>query len=299
MNVWENIKLTFKKGDALIKLIYVNVAVFVLLKAVVIVLRLFNMQAGFILHWFAVPADLPQLLHRVWTPISYMFLHDGFFHLFFNMLCLYWFGKIFLSVYSSRHLVGLYFVGGLVAALFYVAAYNIFPYFADKIPYSILLGASGSIMAIVVASAFKLPNMEVRLLLFGGVKLKYIAIVAVLVSFFGITSDNAGGEFAHLGGALSGYLFVALLNKGTDITAWVNRLADWVVNIFRPNPLKVKKGKKTKNNSSYHKMTDEEYNMNKANSMAEIDRILDKIKASGYDSLTADEKRKLFEQGKK
>lgn len=298
MNVWENIKLTFKRGDTLIKLIYVNVGIFVLLKIAVILLKLFNISAGFILPWLAVPADLSMLLQRFWTPVTYMFLHEGFFHLFFNMLCLYWFGKIFLSVFSERHLVGLYFVGGLVSALFYVAAYNIFPYYAPMVSSSVLLGASGSIMAIIIASAAKLPNMEIRLFLLGGVKLKYVAIATILVSFFGITSANGGGELAHLGGALTGYLFILFLNKGTDITAWFNKIADAVVNLFKPKQLKVKKGKKNAAQQT-KKMTDEEYNMNKAKNMVEIDRILDKIKESGYDSLTSDEKRRLFEQGKK
>lgn len=292
MNVWDNIKTTFKKGDALIKLIYVNVGVFVLLKIAVILLKLFNISSSFILPWLAVPADLSMLLHRFWTPLSYMFLHEGFFHMFFNMLCLYWFGKIFLSVFSEKHLVGLYFVGGLAGALFYITAYNLFPYYAPLVPASILLGASGSIMAIITASAFKLPNMEMRFFLVGNVKLKYIAIIAILVSFFGITSSNGGGELAHLGGALTGYLFTTLLNKGTDITAWFNKIIDGIITLFRPRKLKVKKGKSGTN----RKMSDAEYNMHKASNMAEIDRILDKIKESGYDSLSADEKRKLFEQ---
>lgn len=295
MNVWENIKLTFKKGDALIKLIYVNVGVFLLLKAVLIVLKLFNLSGTFLLSWLAIPADPTLLLQRFWTPVSYMFLHEGFFHLFFNMLCLYLFGKIFLSVFSERHLVGLYFVGGFIAALFYVLAYNLFPYYEPLVHASILLGASGSIMAIITASAFRLPNMEIRLFLLGGVKLKYVAIATILVSFFGITSSNGGGELAHLGGALTGYLFVLLLNKGIDITLWFNKLIDGIVNLFRPRRMRVKKGTHRPN----RKMNDAEYNMHKAQNMAEIDRILDKIKASGYDSLSSDEKRRLFEQGKR
>ncbi len=298
MNIWENIKLTFKRGNVLTQLIYVNVGVFVLLKAIAIILLLFNMDSGFIISWLAVPADLSMLLRRFWTPVSYMFLHEGFFHLFFNMLCLYWFGRIFLSVFSERHLVGLYFVGGLVAALFYIVSYNVFPYYASLVPVSILLGASGSIMAIIVASATKLPNMEIRLFLLGGIKLKYIAIASVLVSFFGITSANGGGELAHLGGALTGYLFIILLNKGTDITGWMNKILDGIVTVFRPKKMKVRKVKKNTTRPNT-RMSDEEYNMNKARNMAEIDRILDKIKESGYESLTAEEKRRLFEQERK
>ena len=298
MNVWKNIKLTFERGNTLTKLIYVNAGVFLLFSIILIILRLFNMSGAFMPAWFALPADLGLLFHRFWAPITYMFLHEEFFHLFFNMLCLYWFGKIFLSVFSERHLLGLYFVGGLIAALFYIMAYNIFPYYAPFVSASTLRGASGSIMAIVVASATRLPNMEIRLLLVGGVKLKYVAVVAVLTSFFGITSGNGGGELAHLGGALSGYLFIAFLDKGTDITAWFNKIIDAIVTIFKPQQMKVKKGKKNAAKQS-KKMTDAEYNMNKTKNMFEIDRILDRIKESGYDSLTTEEKKRLFEQGKK
>ena len=168
MNVWENIKTTFRRGDALVKLIYVNAGVFLALKVAVIVLKLFNLPGLPLYSWLAMPADPVALLHRPWTLLTYMFLHEGFFHLFFNMLCLYWFGKLFLTVYSERHLVGLYLVGGLVAGAFYAVAFNLFPYYEPLVHASILMGASGSIMAITVATAFRLPNMEIRLFLVGG-----------------------------------------------------------------------------------------------------------------------------------
>lgn len=300
MNIWENIKQTFKQGNGEIKLIYINLAVFILYNAIVIVLKLFRIEEGVPLAtWLAVPSNLHILLHRLWTPITYMFFHEGFFHFLFNMLCLYWFGKIFLYVYSERHLIGLYITGGLFGALLYVIAYNIFPLFADRVGNSILLGASGSVMAIILAAATKMPDMSIRLLLIGNIKLKYIAIVTVLISFFGLTSANAGGEFAHLGGALAGYLFVTAMNKGKDITAWINKIIDWIVTLFRPQKKKMRVNKGAKKAAATHKMTDAEYNMHKARTMEEIDRILDKIKKSGYESLTTDEKRKLFEQGKK
>jgi len=146
-------------------------------------------------------------------------------------------------------------------------------------------------MAVILAVATKSPNMEMRMLLVGNVKLKYIAAFVVLTSFFGITSNNAGGEIAHLGGALTGYLFIVSLRQGRDITAWLNKGIDTIYDFFKPRKLRVKK------NASYsgRKMSDAEYNQNKANRMKEIDRILDKIKASGYESLSADEKKRLFE----
>jgi hypothetical protein len=209
-------------------------------------------------------------------------------------MTLYWFAQIFIMCFNSRQLTGLYLIGGLSGALFYIASYNIFPYFAPVVSASVLLGASASIMAIVVAAALRAPNMELRLLFLGNIKLKYIAILFILISFFGITSNNAGGEIAHLGGALAGYIFIVSLRSGKDITRWLNNFLDFIVNIFKPRKLKVKSAK-TKTN---RKMTDAEFNMNKARRMEDIDKILDKIKTSGYDSLSADEKKKLFDQGR-
>lgn len=145
-------------------------------------------------------------------------------------------------------------------------------------------------MAIVVATALQLPNLEMRFMLIGVVKLKYIAIAAVLISFFGITSSNAGGELAHLGGALYGYFFIVSLRRGKDHTKSFSRWMDGLTNLFKRRKLKVKH---TNNVSS--KMTDGEFNRQKAKKMVEVDHILDKIKTSGYGSLTADEKKRLFE----
>lgn len=296
MNIWKEIKLSFKQNSSVIKLIYINIGIFAILKVLSIFFQLFNVTDIFIYRWLAIPANLTDLPHRFWTPVAYMFVHEGFLHLFFNMICLYWFGKMFLSMLSEKHLVGIYLVGGLASGLFYVLVYNIFPYYASSIYSSILIGASGSIMAIIAATATKMPNIEVRLLFLGNIKLKYIAIVTVLISFFSITSSNGGGEIAHLGGALTGYLFIILLNKGRDITAWMNKILDGTATLFRPKKkMKVKKRKL----QFERKMNDGEYNQQKVKNMAEIDHILDKIKESGYNSLTSDEKKRLFDQSKK
>jgi len=293
MNILDHIKLTFLRENSITKLIFINLIVFVVLKMTLIFLLLFNISGSFLLPYLAVPADLTQLLHRAWTPVTYMFLHEGFMHLFFNMFSLYWFGKIFLMCFSEKQLIGLYVVGGLLAALFYISAFNIFPYYAGNLHQSLLLGASGSIMAIIVASAIQMPNMEMQLVFMGSIKLKYIASVVVLMSFFGITSDNGGGQLAHLGGALAGYLFVLSLRQGKDVTLGISWFLDAINNAFQPRKLKVKPNK-TRNKQT---MTDAEFNINKARKMAQIDQILDKIKTSGYESLSSEEKKRLFEQG--
>ena len=295
MNYFENISQTFKQGSSLIKLIYINISVFVLVKLIIILLLLFNISNSFLVSYLAIPADLNNLLQHAWTPFTYMFLHEGIMHILFNMLALFWFGKIFLMFFSDKQLVGLYLFGGLIAALFYVIAFNIFPYYSPVLHQSLLLGASGSIMAIIVATAFQSPNMEMQLLFIGPVKLKYIAIVTVLMSLFGITSSNGGGELAHLGGALAGYFFIVSLHQGKDLTKGFSIILDAIITFFKPRRLKVKYNK----SGNKTRMSDADFNVNKARKMAEIDKILDKIKTSGYESLSAEEKKRLFEQGNK
>ena len=290
MNVFDNLKLTYKNGSMVIKLIYVNVALFLVISILSVVFKLFNLNGLDYTSWFSVPSNTSHLLTHFWTPLTYMFYHEHFFHILFNMLVLFWFGKIFTMYYSEKQLLSLYIFGGLMGAFVYVISYNVFPFYEIASYNSVLMGASGSILAILVASAVRAPNMEMQLLLIGRIKLMWIAVATVLISIFGLTSENGGGEMAHLGGALAGYLFVTFDRKGTDITLFITKIIDFFVNLFRPRP--------RKKASVYHaqKMSPAEYNQKKAQDVKDIDRILDKIKTSGYESLTTDEKRKLFEQ---
>lgn len=293
MQFLDYFKQTFKQGNALTRLIYINIAVFVVVKLIIISFTLFNNANANFLSYLAVPAGLNQLLTRIWTPITYMFLHEGIMHILFNMLNLFWFGKLFLMYFSEKHLVGLYLLGGIFGAVFYIVAFNVFPFYAPLLYQSLLLGASGSIMAIIVATATKSPDMEMQLLLLGSIKLKYIALFIIGLSFFGITSDNGGGQLAHIGGALAGYLFVVSLRQGVDLTKAINWLLDKIVDIFKPHKLKIKPNKHRSN----QRMSDGDFNANKAKNMVQIDKILDKIKTSGYESLSEEEKKKLFNQG--
>jgi len=288
MDFFKQLFQRFRSADNLLRLIYINVGVWVVLALLSLVLKLFTLSDGVLVDWLATPSNVMLLLRRPWTLLSYMVVHKAFFHLFFNMLCLYWFGKVFLMQHSEKQLVGLYVVGGLFGALVYVLSYNFFPLYADVRHYSTLIGASASVMAIIVASAMQMPNMQMRVLLIGNVSLKYIALVTVLVSFLGITSENAGGELAHLGGALAGYLFVVFLRRGSDLTIWFSRLVDWLSRLFTPS--------KRKRSKFHYKrpVSDAEYNEQKASHNEQVDLILDKIKRSGYESLTNDEKELLF-----
>ncbi len=294
MNFIDFIKQKFREGDALFRLIFINVGIFIVLQTINILFLLFNHSISWPTDFLAAPASLGYLAYKPWTILTYMFLHEQLFHILFNMFALFWFGQLFLMYFSQKQLIALYILGGIAGYVFFAGAYNIFPYFQDSIDNSVILGASGSIMAIILATATKSPNIEMRMLFIGNIKLKYIAAIAVLTSFFGITSNNAGGEIAHLGGALTGYFFIVSLRQGKDITAWLNKVIDFIYDLFKPRKLEVKKN----TNYTKHKMSDAEFNQHKANRMKEIDRILDKIKTSGYESLSAEEKKRLFEQGR-
>ena len=294
MSLWHNIKKTFSDANKLNRLIYINVAVFLFLSAISIITYLFNNEAFSmkVLRLFAVPASLRTLAMKPWTLITYMFTHKDILHILFNMLWLYWFGRIFLEYLDQRKLVVVYILGGISGAIVYVLSFNIFPVFTSLIPESVAIGASASVMAIVVAIAAYVPNYPVHLLLIGRVKIIWIAVgIFVLTSFMDF-SVNSGGKLAHMGGALFGYLYIVNLRKGKDPGRTLNRIIDSIASLF--------KARKEKMKVSYsRKKTDYEYNKAKAERQEKIDRILDKISKGGYDSLTKEEKDLLFTESQK
>jgi len=292
MSIRDEIYTSFKKGDSLTKLIYINLAVFLLVSLVSIVSKLMLVDDSGWFAYISVPADTKLLMYRPWTILTYMFLHRDFFHILFNVLNLYWFGRFFLMFFNQKQLVGLYILGGIFGACSYIIAYNVFPYFHNAVPYSQLLGASASVLAIMMGATVYSPNMEVQLVLIGRVKLKYIAAVLFFLSLFSVAGSNAGGNLAHLGGILCGFLFATSMKRGKDLTKWINCTIDFFVDLFARKPkMKVTYGKRP--------LTDDQWNERKKNESALIDSILDKIKKSGYDSLTAEEKKTLFNQSPK
>ena len=294
----EDLKRTFRQGNIVVRLIYINVAVFVLGILLSVMLGLFNINVGHILRDFYLPADLLQLLRRPWTLITYMFMHAGIWHLLGNMLWLYWFGRLFLYFFSSKHLRGLYFVGGLMGALFYIAAYNLFPAFSGHLYSATLVGASASVLAIAVATAVREPDYRINLMFIGPVKLKYFAFFIVLFDILYVGSDNAGGHLAHLGGALAGWWFVRGITQGYDITRYVNVGIDAVGRLLSKRERKPRKPKMkvhVNNTTTNNRAADYDYNARKKAQSDEVDYILEKLKKSGYGSLSEEEKRKLFE----
>jgi len=291
----DEIKNTFQTGSILTRLIIINVAVWLSVRLVLLFLFLFNSPEGtgdYLLSWLSVPASLSELLFRPWTPITYMFLHVDFFHILFNMLWLYWFGKIFLEYLGAKRLLSTYILGGLAGAFLYILAYNLFPVFSEVLPYSTAMGASASVLAVVVATATYVPNFTLHLMFLGPVKLKYIAIFSVVLDIMSIQGGNAGGHIAHLGGALFGFLVIGQYQKGNDVSVGFNKFFDSITSYFyKPaGNLHVSHSAAGK----VRKKTDEQYNYEKKQNQEQIDVILDKISKSGYSSLTKEEKEILF-----
>lgn len=291
-----DLKNDFRRGSICQQFIYINIGIFVVTALVAIVGMLFNVGKYSWMEWLELPAWLPQFVKQPWSIVTYMFLHAGILHLLFNMLWLYSFGQLFLMFFSARHFCGLYFLGGFCGGLLYMVAYNFFPYFESYLYGSYLLGASASVLAIVIATAVRNPEYRVNLLLFGQVRLKYLALVMIITDLLFVTSNNAGGHIAHLGGALAGWWFAAGLRKGTDVTKWINGAIDWISGGFRIQRV----SKKPKMEVHYGgRSKDYEYNARKKEQNEEVDRILDKLKKSGYQSLTTEEKKRLFDASKR
>ena len=294
-DILDNIKRTFNKGNILMKFIFINVAVFVAIHAVGVIATLFRLESLNLIHFLAVPSQLNILLIKFWTIFTYMFVHEGFMHILFNMLWLYWFGNIFLSYFNDRTLGSLYVIGGFAGALLYIIAFNTIPYYLHEVGHGVMIGASASVMAIVMAAAFYRKDASINLFLFGRVKIIYIALIVFAIDFISLTSlENPGGHVAHIGGAIVGYLFANQYKKGKDFTLPISRFLDSIANLF-------KKRKHKGAHKVVYKRTesDSDYNYRKTEESNKIDAILDKLKQSGYNSLSSEEKRQLFDAGKK
>ncbi len=289
MNLWDEIKESFREGSALTRLIYINLGLFLVIRIVNVFYFLAGVEFPF-LDWLALPSDFNLLVSRPWTLITYMFLHFDFLHILFNLLWLYWMGQIFLGYFDQGKLIAIYLLGGIFGGLFYVLGYNSFPVFAGMVADSRLLGASASVIAIITALAMHAPNHTIHLMFIGPVKMKYIALFSVLMYVIGISSSNAGGNLAHLGGAAWGVIYVLQLRRGIDPAKGVG----WLL-----NSLKKQFSAKPKVKVCYRKPeNDIEYNRKKNLDQVRMNEILEKISKSGYGSLTKEEKEILFRMGK-
>lgn len=270
----------FRSGNPLYLFIGINILVFLLIGLIAVAGFLFGAgtsTADWISRQLSMPANLQTLAYKPWTIITYMFLQRDILHILFNLLWLYWMGMIFLDFLNKRQFIFTYLAGGITGALLYLLAYNTLPAFTGLAQNSILLGSSASVMAVVIATATLVPDFTIRLLLFGTVRLKYLAIAYFVLDIIGMGGGNPGGSIAHIGGAILGFVFIKQLNSGRDLSKILKKRSR----------LKVVQNKSNTRSETIH--TDQET----------IDKILDKISKSGYDSLNKAEKEALFKASKK
>ena len=302
-NLWEQFKDAFRQKDnGLIQLILINSIVFLVIRLLEVVLALGGLlpadipgyyEVGIIYEYLGLPSSLDRLIFRPWTIVTTFFTHYGFFHILFNMLFLYWFGTLIKQYLGNQKLVNLYVLGGLAGGALYILIYNISPYFIESVPQAGLIGASAGVLAIVIGAATLMPNHQFHLLLLGPVKIKWIAIFYVLSSLFGAIGQNAGGNIAHLGGCIIGFYYITQLRKGRDMGNWLQSTLEYFKSFFvRPKVKVTHRGttakKATKSKASGSQVPQEE-----------IDAILDKISEKGYESLSKEEKQKLFNASNK
>lgn len=300
-NTGEVLKEVFLGKNVLSRLILINTAVYLLVKLVGLFSMLFFIEPGSnellspVGQWLALPSSIAAVVTHPWTLITYMFLHESFFHLLFNLIMLYFGGTIFLEYLNKRKLLWTYLIGGLSGALFFIIAFNIFPVFDGAKDIAFALGASASVLAIIIAVATYVPDYTIHLFLVGRIKLKYLAIALIVIDVLSIQSGNPGGHIAHLGGAFWGFTYAYFLKKGNNFY----RLFEDIK--FTGFERKSKNARfDTSRPKSGRPMDDDSYSKKRLASQQEIDRILDKISKSGYASLTNAEKELLFKtSGKK
>ena len=279
----------FKQLSIVLKIIVINTLIFLI---VYLGSFFFKLSPSTLVSWFVLPTSFLEIVFQPWSFVTYAFLHAGFWHLFWNMYLLYWFGLYVLNLFTSKRFLTIYLLGAINGGLFYVLAYNLFPVFNNIS--SNLMGASAAVLAIVIFIATYTPDAMVRIFTFR-IKLWQIGLVMVLLDLFQLpSSGNAGGLIAHMGGAIFGYVYAIQLKKGNDIGIWFENFMDLLVNLFKSNKYKhFKQVHKTKQSAPKNTKRNPT-----TNHQIKIDRILDKIGKSGYDSLTKAEKDFLFKAGK-
>lgn len=287
-----NLLYQFKTSSIIIKIIAINVIVFLLINLGAF---FFKMSPGVLTKWFVLPENIGDLILQPWSLFTYSFLHFGFFHLLFNMLWLNWFGKYILNLFSEKRFLTIYLLGGFFGGLLFILSYNVLPVFKNESGY--LLGASGAVMAVIVFIATYTPNTSFRFFTWT-IKLWQIALFLFLFDIVRLpSSGNEGGLLAHVGGAIFGYFYAIQLAKGNDIGKWFENIINWFADQFKPrNKRPFKKVHKTTH--AKKKRTTANVSNTKMEHQKKIDAILDKIGKSGYESLTKAEKDFLFKAGK-
>jgi membrane associated rhomboid family serine protease len=295
--IFDDFRREFSKSDnALVKIILINTVLFLSLLLVKVIFTLGQSSGAyyFLVDLLRLPASPGALLMKPWTLVTHFFTHEEIFHILFNMLFLYWFGRLINEYLGDKRLIALYVLGGIAGGLAYIAIYNLLPYFHAQVASSRMLGASAAAFSVAVGASTLLPNYTFSLLLIGPVRIKYIAFFCILLSFAQAIGPNAGGNLAHLGGALMGYVFVRSLQAGTDLGKPVYAvLALWQRLMGRQRRAMPRTTKQVQRATAAYGGAKSPNKINIPD-QDEVDAILDKISKSGYESLTKEEKQKLF-----
>jgi len=297
--IWADLVNSFSRRDnALTQIIIINVVVFVLVQLCNVAFSMARVPGYYeaIVNGLSLPAEPGLFLRQPWSLFTYFFFHTDIWHIFWNMIMFYWFGQVLEMLGHGRRITAIYIYGGIMGGLIYMGMYNAFPQTFNPMGMSpLLIGASGAIYAVVVAAATQSPDYRFNLLFLGPVKIVYLAGAYVLLSFLSITRDNPGGNLAHLGGALMGFVYMTQLQRGNDWARPVLRAQEFVAGLFRrrrpmrvsyQNPVAIYTG----TNDSPTKTSRERPTLAPQD---EIDAILDKISKVGYQNLTKDERDKL------
>lgn len=282
-----DIRYWLRQENSVNHLMFVNILVFIIM-GLLYFPALFNNGVppaiySIIFNQLALHVQPDVLIHQPWGIFTYMFVHAGIFHIFFNMLNFYWFGNMFRSTLGNKRVFPLYVMGGLIGALVYFVAYLAFP--PNGYLGGVMVGASAGIMAFLVASATLMPNVEIGLLFLGSIKLKWLAVGVVAIDIITIPQGNVGGILSHLGGAAFGYTYVRVLQNGTDLCVPLISLFQWINGLFDRSKRPAKKFKPKKSPLRVVKKDIPQDNR--------LDQLLDKINEKGYDSLSPDEKQWL------
>ena len=287
-----DLKYQFSRLNIAEKLIAVNVVVFIINALIPFLLGL---SGNSIVQWFELPNDIVDIALQPWSIITYSFFHGGIGHLFWNMLMIYFVGRIFLNLFDAKRFLNVYILGVILGGLFFVLGYNIFPAFFDI--NATLIGASAGASAVLIFICTYLPNQEVRIIFFN-VKLWMVGAVLVLSDLILLPISNSGGHLAHLGGAFLGYLYASQLAKGNDIGSGFSKFMDSIANLFKASEKKAPLKTVYKNKSTTRSTSSSAVDYDKKSHQKKIDAILDKISKSGYESLSKAEKDFLFKAGK-
>lgn len=305
-----------RPNNSLYQIILINIIVFVILAVLKVFAELGGIKNVFELVYdnFNIPRGVGEFIRKPWTIITYAFSHDlnDIFHILFNMLAFYWFGRLVKEYLGSDKLISIYILGAVAGGAIYLFAYNVVPFYVERLAQDQriaelqnlilpgMVGASASVFAVAVAAATLLPQHRFYLIFIGPVKIVYIVGVYIFLSFIGSVGSNAGGNLAHLGGALLGYIYISRLQKGSDIGKFIISFINYFKSFFiKQSNIKVSyKRKESKKKSKAPVKTTTIKTKGKGSaSQDEIDAILDKINASGYESLSKEEKQKLFNAG--